>query len=71
MDPSKYVAYSMDSVKLRCLHNKTHQMHIAYTIDLSDPRCLQYGPHQQDVAYRMYHETAVVYSMYKSKLYCS
>ena len=38
----------MDSVKLPCLHYKTHQMHIAYTIDLSDRRCLQYGPHQQD-----------------------
>ena len=34
MDPSKYVAYSMDSVNLRCLHNRTHQMHI----------CLHYWP---------------------------
>ena len=64
MDPSQYVVYSMDSVNLRCLHNKTNQMHIAYTIDLSDPRCLQHGPHQQDVVYRKYHQTAVVYSMY-------
>ena len=43
MYPSTYVVYSMDSVNLRCLHYKTHQMHIVNTIDLSDPRCLQYG----------------------------
>ena len=73
MDTSQYDAYSMDSLNLRCLHNRpikptlftvyTHQHYVVYRKELLSLRCLNGGFIKLTLFAVWIHQPYVVYIM--------